>query len=252
VALRRVSNDTNRDGRMDEFDRTTLLLVDLNRRLEGPFLPDGWSTSSADWSADGSFILHTSSPDGRTDGMYTVDANSQNNQLIIYDANVRVRGGRLNNSITRAVYERIASAGPGKSEIWSGVSNVNQSRITDGGPVGDQLPNSLYLVGSDAGPDFSPDGTSVVFRRLTSTAVSGGAWDIMVVPTGGGTPRAIVSGPMLRSDPDWSREGIVFSETNPATGAVDIVIIDPDTAARRVLQSFAAGYRATAPRWITN
>src|SRR6187455_1449872 len=76
VALRRVSTDTNRDGRMDEFDRTTLLLVDLLRRLEGPFLPDGWSTSSADWASDGSFVLHTSSPDGRTDGLYTVDANS--------------------------------------------------------------------------------------------------------------------------------------------------------------------------------
>jgi len=251
VALRRVSNDTNRDGRMDEFDRTTLLLVDLSRRLEGPFLPDGWSTSSADWSSDGSFLLHTSSPDGRTDGLYSVDANSQNNQLIIYDANVRVRGARLNTSITRATYERIASAGVGKSEIWTGVSNVNQLKITDGGPVGAQLPNSLYLVGSDAGPDYSPDGASIVFRRLTSTAVAGGTWDIMVVPSVGGTPRVIATGALFRSEPDWSRDGIVFAEANPATNTMDIVVIDPDTGTRRVLQAFAAGFRATSPRWIT-
>jgi hypothetical protein len=250
VALRRVTTDTNRDGRMDEFDRTTLLLVDLQRRLEGPFLPDGWSTSSADWSSDGTFILHTSSPDGRTDGLYTVDANTQNNQNIIYDPNVRVRGARLNNSITRAVYERIASASVGKSEIWTGVSNANQFKVTDGGVVGAQLPNSLYLVGSDASPDYSPDGLNIVFRRLTSTAGTNGTWDIMIVPSTGGTPRVLVSGALYRSEPDWSGEGIVFSEANPTTGGMDIVVINPETNERRVLQAFGGGFRATAPRWI--
>src|SRR6187455_1893819 len=42
VALRRVTLDTNNDGRLDDFDRVTLLLVDLARQIEGPFLPDGW------------------------------------------------------------------------------------------------------------------------------------------------------------------------------------------------------------------
>jgi hypothetical protein len=251
VALRRVTTDSNKDGRLDEFDRVTLLLVDLARQIEGPFLPAGWSTSSVDWASDGSFLIHTSSPDGRTDGLYTIDANGQNNQLIIFDATVRVRGGRINPGRTRAVYERIASTGPGKSEIWIGSSNLSQAKITDSGITGDLLPNSLYLVGSDAGPDYSPDGLNLVFRRLTSTAGSGGTWDILVVPVTGGTPRVIASGPLYRSDPDWSKEGILFTESNPTTGGTDVIVINADTGARKILQSFPSGYKAISPRWIS-
>ena len=250
VALRRVTADSNKDGRLDEFDRVTLLLVDLARQIEGPFLPVGWTTSSVDWASDGTFLIHTSSPDTRTDGLYTMDANGQNNQLVIFDAAARVRGGRVNPARTRAAYERIASTGPGKSEIWIGNSNLSQAKITDSGITGDQLPNSLYLVGSDAGPDYSPDGANLVFRRLTSTAVAGGTWDILVVPIAGGTPRVIVTGPQYRSDPDWSKDGIVFTESNPTTGGTDLIVIDPDTSARKVLQSFPSGYKAISPRWI--
>jgi len=250
VALRRVSTDTNKDGRLDEFDVVTLLLVDLARQVEGPFLPVGWTTSSVDWASDGSFLIHTSSPDGRPDGLYTMDPNGQNNQLVISDPAVRVRGGRINPSRTRAIYERIASTGAGKSEIWIGSSNASQAQLTDSGVVGDLLPNTLYLVGSDAGPDYSPDGANVVFRRLTSTGVAGGTWDILVVPATGGTPRAIASGPLYRSDPDWSKDGILFTESNPTTGGTDLIVIDPDTGVRKVLQSFPSGYKAISPRWI--
>ena len=250
VAARRVTADTNRDGRFDELDRVSLLLVNLARQIEGPFLPDGWTTNGVDWSADGTFLVHTSSPDGSPEGLYTIDANATNNQLIISDPGVRLRGARINPAMNRAAYERIASTGVGKSEIWIGNSQVNQARVTEGGPVGDQLPNSLYLVGSDAGPDYSPDGANLVFRRLTSTAISAGTWDILIVPITGGAPRVIASGPQFRSDPDWSKDGIVFSESNPATGGMDVVVIDPNTGGRKVLQSFASGYRVMAPRWI--
>jgi Tol biopolymer transport system component len=250
VAVRRVTADANKDGRLDEFDRVTLLLVDLARQIEGPFLPDGWTTSGVDWASDGTFLIHTSSPDTRPEGLYTMDANGQNNQLIISDPNARVRGGRIHPARNRAVYERIASTGAGKSEVWAGNSNSSQARLTDSGITGDLLPNTLYLVGSDAGPDYSPDGNSVVFRRLTSVAVPGGAWDILVVPAVGGAPTVIASGPRFRSDPDWSKDGIVFAESNPTSGGTDIVVIDPATGARKVLQTFASGYKATAPRWI--
>ena len=252
IALRRINADSNGDGRLDESDRVSLLLVDLGRGIEGPFLPDGWTTSGVDWASDGTFLVHTSSPDGRPDGLYTMDSNSQNNQAIIADPNIRIRGGRLNASRTRAIYERIASIGPGKSEIWTGASSSNQTKVTDGGVVGDLLPGTFYLVGSDAGPDYSPDGTNVTFKRLTSIGVPGGAWDILVTSaTPGGALRVIASGPQFRSAPDWSKDGIVFSEQNLATGGTDVVVIDPATGSRRVLQSFGAGYKAGAPRWIT-
>ena len=250
IALRRVDADTNRDSRLDDSDRVSLLLVDLARQIEGPFLPAGWTTSSVDWAADGTFLIHTSSPDGSGDDLYQIDSNAQNNQRILATPNVRERGARLNAAITRVVYERIDGLGAGKSEIWIFNSSTNQSKLTDSGITGEALAGTLYLVGSDAGPDYSPDGTNVVFRRLASSAVAGGAWDILTVPVTGGSPRVLASGPQFRSTPDWSKDGIVFSESNAATGGTDVIAIDPATGARRVLQSFGNGYKAGAPRWI--
>ena len=250
VALRRVTTDSNRDGRLDESDRASLLLVDLARQIEGPFLPEGWNTSSVDWASDGSFLIHTSSPDGSADDLYQIDSNAQNNQRILLTPTVRERGARLNAAITRVVYERIDGLNSGKSEIWIFASSVVQTKLTDSGITGAELTGTLYLVGSDAGPDYSPDGGSVVFRRLTSNGVAGGAWDILTVPVTGGTPRVLVSGPQFRSNPDWSKDGIVFAEANLSTGGTDIVVVDPATGGRRVLQSFANGFKAIAPRWI--
>jgi hypothetical protein len=250
IALRRVLADTNRDGRLDDGDRVSLLLVDLARQIEGPFLPEGWTNSSVDWAKDGTFLVHTSSPDGSPDDIYQIDSNSQNNQRILFTPNARERGARINSSITRVVYERIEGLGAGKSEIWIFASTTNQTKITDSGIVGELLAGTLYLVGSDAGPDYSPDGASVVFRRLTSTNVAGGAWDILVTTSTGGAPRVIASGPQFRSTPDWGKDGIVFAEQNPGTGGTDVVVVDPATGARRVLQSFGSGFKAVGPRWI--
>lgn len=250
VALRRVNADTNRDGVLNDLDRVSLLLVDLGRQIEGPFLPDGWSTSSVDWAADGTFLVHTSSSDGGPDDIYTIDSNAQNNGALLVTPNIRERGARIDPAITKVVYERINGAGVGRSEIWVFNSTLSQSQLTDSGVVGDPLAGTLYLVGSDAGPDYSPDGASVVFRRLTSNAVPGGAWDILIVPANGGAPRVIASGPQFRSNPDWSRDGIVFSEANLSTGGTDVVVIDPTSGARKVLQSFPRGFTAGAPRWI--
>lgn len=249
LALRRVDADTNQDTRLDENDRVTLLIVDLARQIEGPFLPGGWSTSSVDWASDGSFLVHTSSPDGSGDDLYQIDSNALNNQRILTTPLVRERGARLNAAISRVVYERIDGLGAGRSQIWVFGASAAQVQLTDSGITGELLPGTLYLVGSDAGPDYSPDGATVVFRRLTSTAVPGGAWDILTVPATGGAPTVLVSGPQFRSTPDWSKDGIVFSETN-ASGGTDIVAVDPATRARRVLQSFGSGYKAGAPRWI--
>lgn len=249
VALRRVDADTNQDARLDEADRVTLLIVDLARQIEGPFLPAGWTTSSVDWASDGSFLIHTSSPDGSGDDLYQIDSNALNNSRILTTPTVRERGARLNSAISRVVYERIDGLGAGRSEIFIFGSSASQVKLTDSGITGALLPGTLYLVGSDAGPDYSPDGATVVFRRLTSTAVPGGAWDILTVPVTGGAPTVLVSGPRFRSNPDWSKDGIVFSESN-AAGGTDIVAIDPATGARRILQTFGNGYKAGAPRWI--
>ncbi len=250
VALRRVDSDTNRDGRLDNLDRVSLLLVNLARQIEGPFLPDGWSNSSVDWASDGTFLIHASSPDGSPEDLYQIESNAQNNQRILLTPNVRERGARVNAAITRVVYERIDGTGAGRSEIWIFASSANQVKLTDSGTVGQPLAGTLYLVGSDAGPAYSPDGASVVFRRLTSNSVAGGAWDILTVPAAGGAPQVIASGHQFRSNPDWNKDGIVFSEANLTTGGMDVVVINPSAGTRRVLQSFGSGFKSGGPRWI--
>ena len=252
ILLRRVNSDNNNDGRLDEFDTVSLLLVDLARQVEGPLLPAGWSTTSADWASDNETVVHTSTADGGPEDLWAMDSFGTDNRRLTTTPGVRERGGRVNSTVTRVVYERIDGAGAGKSEVWVFVSPTNLVRLTEGGAIGAQLPNTLYLVGSDAGPDYSPDDSNVTFRRLTSTSVAGGAWDILVVPATGGAPRVLASGPQFRSNPDWNKEGIVFAEQNLTTGGTDVVAIDPNTGVRRVLQSLATGFRASSPRWISN
>ena len=57
-----------------------------------------------------------------------------------------------------------------------GVSRIylfRESPVTSGPAAGPALPGTPYVVGADADPAFSPDGTLIVFRRLTGTATAG-------------------------------------------------------------------------------
>lgn len=255
VALRRVSSDTNKNGRLDEGDRVSLVLLDLARQIEGPFLPDTFSTQSADWSATGGFLVHSSTaPGGTVEDLYNVESNAQNNQPLLSTPAVRERSARINPAVSRIAYERIDGVGAGKSEIWIYQGQFQQARLTSGAATaGELLPGTLYLVGSDTGPAYSPDSTQVAFRRLVSTATPGGAWDIMAIGTAAGsTPRLIAGADSrFRSNPDWNKEGIVFTEVVPGGGGARVVVVDPTTGAQRVLHSIAAGFNAGAPRWIS-
>lgn len=254
AAVRRIASDTNRNGRLDEGDRVNLALLDLNRRLEGLLLPETFSVQSADWSVTGGFFAHASiGPEGGLEDIFQVEANGQNIERLLQTDNVRERGVRINPAITRIAYERIEGSGPGKSEIWLYQNQFQLFRLTGGGTdAGDVLAGTLYRVGSDAGPAYAPDSSQVAFRRLVSAGVPGGAWDIYAIPVAsGGSPRLIAGGDgRFRSNPDWNRDGIVFTETDPATSQSFIVKVDPQNGARTILETLRAGYSAGAPRWI--
>jgi Tol biopolymer transport system component len=107
------------------------------------------------------------------------------------------------------------------------------------------------MVGSDADPDFSPDGNSAVFRRLTAIGNNGlGSWDVMTVRLDGSSLRTVATGPEYRGAPDWGPNGIVFQEVDLAAGASRLVVLQPDGTGRRVPVTLGSSFSLSFPRWL--
>jgi Tol biopolymer transport system component len=223
-----------------------LYFMDLGRSVETILLPRR-RIDSADWSRDGSFLLFAS-PTGQTgnEDLFTSGTDGSEEQNLTSTLDVRERHARLDPFGRTAVYERIDAAGVSRVYLF------RETPLTSGPATGPALPGTPYVVGADADPTFSPDGTAVVFRRLTSAGNGGlGTWDLMVT-TGatGAEPRTIASGPTFRGAPDWGASGILFVETDAAAGRSELVRIQPDGSGRTVLRSESSGARMGAPRWL--
>jgi Tol biopolymer transport system component len=161
---------------------------------------------------------------------------------------VRERRPRIDPGGSVAVYQRIETGGKGSIFIFQ--TSTSQNRVTSGGPGEGVLPNTLETVGSDTDPAFSPDARSIVFRRLTSTANTIGTWDVMTVLLDGSSVTAIAAGPIYRGSPDWSSNGILFTEVDVAAGATRLVVVDPNGTNRRVLLSQGLTTRIPQARWL--
>lgn len=248
AVVRRVLADTDSDGRLTGADGEGLFLVDFERSVEGALLPAGARVSSVDWSAISDVIVYSGAGTGGQEDLYRMDPNGQNNLNISDTAGIRERHPRVDPTGSIAVFERIDATG--KGEVWVFFTTQAQSRITSGGEAGPALPLTPYVVGSDADPDYSPDGRSIVFRRLRALGDGRlGHWDLMTVRADGTGLTTIVSGPAYRDAPDWGPRGIVFSETG-SDGRTEIVIVDPDGSNRRPLLTVGSGVDLGAARWL--
>lgn len=248
AAVRRVVGDTNGDGRLNPADGEALFLVDFARSVEGELLPRGSRVSSVDWSAAGEVIVFSGTGNGAVEDLFRMDPNGQNNRNLTDTPAVRERHPRVDPTASVAIFERIDASA--KAEIWVFFTTQAQSRITSGGPAGPALAGTPYVVGSDADPDYSPDGRSIVFRRLVALGEGGrGQWDLMTVSADGTGLATIVSGPAYREAPDWSPSGIVFTETG-ADGRSEVVIVGPDGTNRRSVLTIGAGLELGATRWL--
>ena len=222
--VRRVLADTDADGRLTAADGTGLVLIDFERSVEGALLPAGARVSSVDWSGISEVIVYSGAGNGGQEDLYRMDPNGQNNRNISDTAGIRERHARIDPTGTIAVFERIDATA--KGEIWVFFTTQSQSKLTSGGDAGPALPQTPYFVGSDADPDYSPDGRSIVFRRLRALGDGRlGHWDLMAISADGTGLRTIVTGAAYRDAPDWGPRGIVFAETGP-DGRSEIVIVD--------------------------
>lgn len=248
AVVRRVLADTDSDGRLTTADGEGAFLVDFERSVEGELLPTGARVSSVDWSAISDVVVYSGAGAGGLEDIFRMDPNGLNNRNLSDTATVRERHPRVDPTGSIAVFERIDASL--KGEIWVFFTTQTQSRLTSGGEAGPALPGTPYIVGSDADPDYSPDGRSIVFRRLRALGDGRlGHWDLMTVAADGAEPRTIVTGAAYRDAPDWGARGIVFTETGP-DGRSEIVIVDSDGGNRRAILSVGPGVEIGATRWL--
>lgn len=249
VIVRRVT-DSNRDGRLDPVtDFEALVFIDLARAAELVIVPATRRVSGADWTLP-DLVVYSGLGEGDVEDLFAVMPNGSGDRVLTATPDLRERRPRVDPSTGQvAVYERIDSGGKGQIYIFQ---NQNfQARVTTGGPGTEALAGTPYVVGGDADPDFSPDGLSIVFRRLTGTGNGGlGTWDILRVSRDGTGLTALATGPLFRSAPDWSRQGIAFVETDVTAGTAQLVSIQPDGSGRIVLLSQGASFRLGSPHWL--
>jgi dipeptidyl aminopeptidase/acylaminoacyl peptidase len=248
VVIRRIPADSDRDGRLTPADGETAVYVDLERGVEGTLLPTSGGVSGIDWSPADDLLVFSGQTLGEPDDLFRMDVNGANNRQLTASPTIRERRPRIDPTGSVAVYERIGEVGPG--QVWIFGSSTSQVQVTQGGTLGEALPGTLYRVGSDADPDYSPDGRRIVFRRLTALGSGGrGDWDLLTVTVEGIGLAVIAQGARYRGAPDWGPQGIVFEEVGE-DGRASLVLLSPDDGTRRTLASVSAGYTLSLPRWL--
>jgi Tol biopolymer transport system component len=235
----------------DPLTLPALVYLDLARSVGQEVIPTTVASSSVDWSPVDGVIVYTGRGAAGAEDLYAMDVNGANNRNLTESDTVRERAARIDPTGSVAAYERLEGLSTGKSRIYIFQNTATQIPVTSGGPGTEVLAATNYVVGSDTDPDYSPDGRSLVFRRLTSAGNGGlGSWDICTVTTTGTNLTVIATGNLHRGAPDWGTRGIVFTETDVAEGSSKVVVMQPDGSGRQVPFTQAARFNIGTARWL--
>lgn len=244
VGARRVSVDTNGDGRIDEADGAALLFMDLGRGVEAALVPASRRVSGVDWAPNtGDFFIYSALPGGggnedlflvNYNGLEDRDLSCPLNAPTPCDATIRERRPRLDGLESQAIYQRVDASGASVIALF--VNSVSQVALSSG-------PN-------DADPVFSPDNRRVAFRRLTSASANDGqgSWDILTVAVDGTGLQTVQSGPAFRGGPDWGPNGLVWVEADES--GKRLVVSAADGSAPRSILTVQPSVSLSNPRWL--
>ncbi len=251
AAARRIINDSDGDGRLSASDAAVLTYLDLAHGVHSDLVSAERFVSGIDWSPAGEVLLFAARGEGGREDLFRRDVGAGAEDVnLTSSADVTERRPRFSPTGDSAFFARETE--DGKSTIWVFSSANRQRQLSFGGAGETLLPGTSYVVGADTDPAPSPDGAGVVFRRLTAVGANArGLWDLFVIPSdGSGEPQPLVTGPMERGAADWGSGGIVFAESDPATGGTALVVVDAGGGGRRVLAAAPPGYTLASPRWL--
>jgi Tol biopolymer transport system component len=254
AAMRMTHGDTNHNSRIEERDRKTLWVLDLEKREEWPLLEQYDSgLGGVVWSPDGKYIylsvmlgslpdICRIRPDGTgleniTKNLYKSPDFSRLNW--VSDVGISRDGQWL------AFLYQTTKSGPSVIAICR--ADGTQARVvTDGGG-----PNSKHAGGvwgrGDFDPEFSPDAKRICFQRATNAALSSfnvSSHDIMVVNIDDGklTRLSPAGNKAIHGISHWSEDNrIVFSEWNEAGLFTGPVVVNPDGSNYHRIQGTSRG-----------
>ena len=133
----------------------------------------------------------------------------------------------------RVVFEGLSTAG--FSDLY--LMDFRMQQLT-------RLTNDRYR---DADPDWSPDGTSIVFASDRTAFGAAGATNLFLLDIANGGIRYLTHGPWHDQTPRWSPDGRGIAFTSDRAGSFDLYLVDEAGNGRRL--SFLTG-GAYDPEWL--
>jgi hypothetical protein len=247
LIVRRVTSDSNGDGALTEADNAGLVFVNLAASTETQYVPSTSAVSGVDFSPANTDIVYSAAGPGGDADLYDMTPDGQNQVDITNSPLIQERRPRLDPTGSIVAFEYLTAGQPNAVYVFdsSGNEDVVDLGATGGGQT---LAGTHYVVGGDADPAFSPQGTSLVFRRLTGIPNALGSWDVLT--TTGQATTVLATGAAFRGAPDWGPSGILYTELDPALGTYSIIFVAPDGSGRRVLYTAPQGYTVSNPRWL--
>jgi Tol biopolymer transport system component len=262
IAAVRFAVNTN--GTFNEFNRKTLWILDLENSKEWPLVPEldaGWG--GVDWSPDSRNVYFSVFRNSISD-IYRIGYDGEGLTNLTENLDLPLPWP----SVAEKARKWVSDVGVSPDGEWIAfhytrqgaqkgvigicrIDGTNGRIVTDGGPMkpGKYGP---YTSG-DFDPEFSPDGSHIVFARTTGVATN---WlgvtshDVMTVKTDGAELKDLSPAGNAGTSgiPDWSEDNrIVFTDWNKQQMYVGPVTVNADGSNYKRLEK-ANG--AAWARWI--